>query len=316
MYDEDNYLTKNRVINRYQLAKLHTFESAARHLSFALSAEELCISPSAVSHQINKLEEELGIKLFERFHRRVELTHDGKNLFSVFKKTLNILNQELLEIKNQEIIGSLTVYSRPSFAHGWLVPKLRNFNELYPYISLNILSGNEVINFNKHRIDLAIYYDDLYYEELNCDFLMNETVIPVCSPDYAQQHNLINNIDNLINCTLLHDNQAWGYDSNFDEWNTWATNFSLSFDFNHIAKISFDRSDLAIIAAMNHCGVAMGRKHLIEEYLLNGKLITPFAQMPATCKQRYHILTPQGKRNPKVNVFIQWLKSNVISATN
>ena len=95
MYDENRFLNKNHVINRYQLSKLHTFESVARDLSFALAAEELCISPSAVSHQINKLEDELSFKLFQRYHRRIALTHEGMNLFKVVKKSLNILNQEI-----------------------------------------------------------------------------------------------------------------------------------------------------------------------------------------------------------------------------
>ena len=316
MYKEENYLATNRVVNRYQLAKLHTFESAARHLSFSSTAEELCISPSAVSHQINKLEEELGFKLFERFHRRIELTRDGRNLFNVFKKSLNILNQEILEIKNQEIIGTLTIYSRPSFAQRWLVPKLGQFTKLYPYITVNVLSGNEIIDFNKHRIDLAIYYDDLFYEKLNGEYLMSETIIPVCSPFYAKQNNLYDNVDNLYQCTLLHDNQAWGSDSNFDEWDTWATHFSLSIAFNDIHKIFFDRSDSSIIAAINHAGVAMGRKHLIEQSIQSGQLVAPFPRMHALCKQRYHILTPHGKYNPKVDVFIQWLKSNASAIDN
>ncbi|MCX8641152.1 MULTISPECIES: DNA-binding transcriptional regulator DsdC [unclassified Gilliamella] len=307
----DNFLTKNRLINRYQLAKLYTFESAARHLSFSLSAEELCISPSAVSHQIQKLEQELGFKLFKRFHRRIELTHDGKHLFDVVRKSLRNLNQEILEISNQEISGILTIYARPSFAQGWLVPKLPDFARHYPYITLNILSGNEVTNFSRHRIDLAIYYDALLYEELNYDFLMSETIIPVCSDFYAKKHNLYNNVERLSNCTILHDSQAWEYDSNCDEWMGWANHYSLPFDFNDIPKIDFDRSDLATTAAINHGGVAMGRRKLIGKLLESGELITPFPEMEMLCKQRYYILRAQAKYNPKADIFIKWLKSLV-----
>lgn len=316
MYDEDKYLTKNRIINRYQLAKLYTFESVSRHLSFTLAAEELCISPSAVSHQINKLEEELGFKLFKRFHRRIELTPDGSNLFEVVKKSLRNLNQEILDIINQEINGILTIYARPSFTQDWLVPKLSAFISNYPDITLNILSGNEVINFNKHRIDLAIYYDDLYYEELDCEYLMNESIIPVCSQCYADKYNLLNNIDNLNNCTLLHDAQARGYDSNFDEWCTWADSFSLSFNFSHIQKMMFDCSAMAITAAINHTGVAMGRRRLIDKFIKTGQLVTPFPKMEILCKERYYILTPKGKYNPKIDIFIQWLKNNILPANN
>ena len=198
-------LIRNRFINRYQLSKLHTFESVARHLSFALAAEELCISPSAVSHQINKLEEELNFKLFKRFHRRITLTHDGKNLFAIVKKSLNILNQEILEIKQ--------------------------FINYYPHITLNIISGNNDIDFSQYPIDLAIYYDSLHHDELSCEHLISETIIPVCTPNYAHQHNLYNNTENLKNCVLLHYNQNKFLDFSFDEWQTWANHFSLSFDY-------------------------------------------------------------------------------------
>ncbi|MCZ5716394.1 LysR family transcriptional regulator, partial [Escherichia coli] len=90
----------------------------------ALAAEELSLSPSAVSHRINQLEEELGIQLFVRSHRKVELTHEGKRVYWALKSSLDTLNQEILDIKNQELSGTLTLYSRPSIAQCWLVPAL------------------------------------------------------------------------------------------------------------------------------------------------------------------------------------------------
>lgn len=120
MYPEKSYITRNKLLNGYQLSKLYTFGIAARRSSFALAADELSISPSAVNHRINSLEEELGFKLFQRFHRKVELTSEGERVFWVLKSSLEYLNQEILEIKNQELSGTLTVYSRPSIAHvGW-----------------------------------------------------------------------------------------------------------------------------------------------------------------------------------------------------
>ena len=204
MHSEDKVSNSSRFINRYQLSKLHTFESAARHLSFASAAEELCISPSAVSHQINKLEEELNFKLFNRFHRRITLTNDGKNLFAVVKKSLSILNQEIVDIKNKDVTGAITIYSCPSFIQEYLIPKVSQFTESYPHINLNMISGNTPINFNQYPVDLAIYYDSLHYDELNCEHLISETLIPVCTPDYAKQFNLLCNIENLKKCILLH----------------------------------------------------------------------------------------------------------------
>ena len=310
MYNEGSIPNKNRYINRYQLSKLHTFESVARHLSFALAAEELCISPSAVSHQINKLEDELNFKLFKRFHRRITLTHDGKNLFTVVKKSLNILNQEILDIKIKDVTGALTIYSCPSFTQEFLIPKLSQFTAYYPYITLNIISGNQAINFKQYPIDLAIYYDSLHYDELTCEHLISETIIPVCTPSYAHQHNLYNNTENLKSCVLLHYNNK-PLDFSFDECQSWASHFLLSFDFNIMQNMLFDRFDHSITAALNNAGIAIGRKQTIKKYLESGQLIAPFLDMEAQCEQRYYICKSQEKYNPKMDIFIQWLKSYV-----
>lgn len=311
MFDDDRLITNNRLISGYQLAKFHTFEAAARHCSFIRAAEELCITPSAVSHQINKLEEELNFKLFTRFHRRIELTQDGENLFNILKKSLAILNREIFEIKSQELIGQLTIYSRPSFAKEWLVPRISEFNKKHPYITLNILTGNGVVNFNRHSIDLAIYYDDLQHEDLDVYHIMNETIVPVCSPLYAEQYQLNQCVENLKHCLILHDNQAWRCDSNLDEWQSWGKHYNLDIDFEDLPKMLFDRFDLAIIAAVNHSGIAMGRKNIVNNYLASGELIMPFPNMTLACKQHYYVVSANKQRNPKVRAFVRWLKENL-----
>ncbi|PWC11146.1 DNA-binding transcriptional regulator DsdC [Brenneria roseae subsp. americana] len=308
MYDANHYLVRNKHLNGYQLSRLHTFEVAARHSSFALAAEELSLTPSAVSHRINHLEDELGFRLFQRFHRRVELTPEGERLFSVFKSSLNYLNQEILEIKSQELSGMLTVYSRPSVAQCWLVPKLADFARHYPAISLNILTGNEMVDFSGAGIDLAIYFDDKTPEKLACEHLMDESMVPVCSPEYAQRFDLIAKPDNLRRCTLLHDRQAWSYDSDVGEWSAWASHFSITLD-ERQCGMGFDRSDLAVIAAMNHIGVAMGRRKLVSKRLESKELIVPFPGLEMKCEQRYYITTLSDRQWPKINAFIQWLKN-------
>ena len=205
-----------RLLNGWQLSKLYTFEVAARHESFALAAEELSLTPSAVSHRINQLEEELGIQLFVRSHRKVELTHEGKRVFWALKSSLDSLNQEILDIKNQELSGTLTVYSRPSIAQCWLVPALGDFTRRYPSISLTVLTGNDNVNMQRAGIDLAIYFDDAPSSQLSHHFLMDEAIVPVCTADYARQHQLQQNPGNLRHCTLLHDRQAWSNDSGTD----------------------------------------------------------------------------------------------------
>ncbi|WP_373099941.1 MULTISPECIES: DNA-binding transcriptional regulator DsdC [Pasteurellaceae] len=308
MYSIERNLVKNRRLDRYQFAKLHTFETCARHLSFAIAAEELCITPSAVSHQISRLEHELGFQLFKRYHRRIELTYEGKKLFHTLQQSFDMLNKEIFDIRHQEISGELIIYARPSLAQSWLVPQLAGFAQKYPYITLNMLTGNETINFERYKVDLAIYYDDLYDEKLHHYKLMSESIIPVCSPDYAQKYSLHQNTDSLKKCTLLHDGQAWSNHSDFEEWQSWFEYFQLPFKVTDIPSMMFDRSDLALTAAIHHMGIAMGRKHLIEPYLPTHQLIMPFPQLEKRCQQCYYIVTPY-MNSPKINAFITWLKN-------
>ncbi len=310
MYSQDNITSKTNRLNSFQLAKMHTFEVAARHCSFSLAAEELSITPSAISHRINALESEIGILLFKRSHRKIELTSGGKRIYIAITSSLSTLNQEILEVKNNEISGELTIYSRPSFAQCWLVPRISDFQKQYPAISLNILTGNENINFHGHGIDVAIYFDEKKLSKLTCQDIMTETIVPVCSPEYAEEFDLIDNIENLGKCTLLHDNQAWGYSSNTDEWELWASYFNVN-SLDPVTNIGFDRSDLSVIAAVNNAGVAMGRESLINKHVEKGELIKPFTNKKLLCPQRYYIATLPNNKNSKIELFINWLTNKV-----
>lgn len=299
----------HKTLTGFQLSKLITFEVAARHESFALAAEELFLTPSAVSHQINLLEKELNIKLFLRLHRKVELTNEGKRVFLALQFSLDYLNTEIKAIQNQALAGSLTIYARPSIAQCWLVPKLSSFTECYPFIQLSILTGNENVNFQRTGIDLAIYFDNQPSFQLDYQYLMDEHIIPVCSPEYAAKFNLMGNLGNLMHCTLLHDCQAWSNGTGTDEWNSWAIHFNAHIDSS--VGISFDRSDLALIAAKNHLGITMGRKRLVEKEIERGELVLPFPEMYLCCDQHYYVASLKDRKWPKIDAFIDWLKAAV-----
>ncbi|ABU71572.1 hypothetical protein VIBHAR_02611 [Vibrio campbellii ATCC BAA-1116] len=149
------------------------------------------------------------------------------------------------------------------------------FKQKHPSIELNILTGNENVNFQGYGIDAAIYFDEQIPEKLWSKELMSEEIIPVCTQAYAEQFNLFEQPANLVNATLLHDNQAWDYNSHHDEWTLWAKENGIT-DIDAIPSISFDRSDLAVSAAMHNAGVAIGRLSLVEKRLKSGELITPF----------------------------------------
>lgn len=306
MYTNNNNLTKDWAVSSHQLSKLHTFEAAARHQSFSLAAEELSLTPSAVSHRINILEQELGFKLFHRYHRKIKLTSEGERVYSSLYASLRAISQEIREIKSSELSGELSIYSRPSIAQCWLVPKLTDFYQKYPLIDLNILTGNEYINFNKYNVDVAIYYDDKIPEGIHYEKLMSESIVAVCSPQYAEDHQLTDRVDALANCTLLYDKQAWNFKSEFSEWSFWAESFGIN-GLDDCRKVGFDRSDLSIISAINHGGVAIGRQRLIDKHIESGVLVKPFPNLKLECKHDYYAVTPYINQSPKVKVFVEWL---------
>ncbi|USD42989.1 DNA-binding transcriptional regulator DsdC [Vibrio sp. SCSIO 43135] len=308
MYTKENLFSGQSRVNSFQLSKLHTFEVAARHGSFSLAAEELSLTPSAISHRINKLEVDIGIQLFKRTHRKITLTEEGVRIYQSLQKALNELNQEIFDVKSGDVSGPLTVYSRPSFAQCWLVPRIHDFNQRYPDIELRLLTGNENVDFQGYGIDVAIYFDEHRPKKLHCETLFQETIIPVCSSEYAARFDLHGSIHNLANTTLLHDNQAWDYDSNDDEWQGWAKANGIKSLLSQ-SSIGFDRSDLAVVAATNHAGIAMGRCSLVQNQLLSGELITPFTGTEVPCKQSYYAATLPTRRSEKVTLFIEWLKS-------
>ena len=311
MTASNKVMNLDKSLTGFQLSKLHTFEVAARHESFSLAAKELCLTPSAVSHQINLLEKELNIKLFLRLHRKVELTAEGKHIFWALQSSLDHINTEIKAIQNQTLSGPLTIYARPSITQNWLVPKLSDFIQRYPFIELSILTGNENVNLQREGIDLALYFDNQPCPQLNYQYLMDEHILPVCSPEYAEKFNLVDNWQNLNQCTLLHDSHAWCNKTGTGEWDSWAAHFNINIDTP--SALYFNRSDLASIAAKNNLGVTMGRKRLVEKAIKNGELIAPFPDQFLLCEQHYYITSLKDRHWPKIEAFSLWLKNQTMS---
>ena len=240
----------------------------------------------------------------------MELTSEGQRLFIVLQSSLEHLNHELNAIKNQALAGSLPLYARPSITQCWLIPKLHDFMQRYPLIELSILTGNDTINFQRTGIDLALYFDHQPSAHLNYQYLMDEQIVPVCSPEYAAKMNLIGNVQHLNQCTLLHDSQAWNNGTGTDEWQSWGQHFQVKL--NTAAGIHFDRSDLAMLAAKNHLGICMGRKRLVQQDLESGALVMPYPDMFLACEQHYYLVSRKDRHLPKVSAFVAWLQQQTL----
>lgn len=289
------------------LSNLHTFLVAARHLSFARAADELCLTASAVSHRIARLEEELSLKLFHRLPRKVDLTDDGERIFKVMQHTMDTLSEAVQERSDSQIEGQLCFYARPSVAQCWLVPRLADFTARYPGIQLDVRVGNEPIDYRTRRIDLVLCYSNGEHPGLESLRLMPERIAPVCSPQYAQAHGLMGNPERLAQCTVLHDVAAWDNISFDAEWRLWLDAVGDSSELPS-RFMTFDRSDLSTLAAINHAGVAIGREQLVRKRVQDGELVLPFGGFREAFNYGYYLVHPAHETLPRrLKALIDWL---------
>ena len=294
-------------LNSSQFANLHTFLVAARHLSFARAAQELCLTASAVSHRISRLETALNMKLFQRLTRQVSLTDEGERIFEILQSAMGELSEALERSSQPEIAGAIALYARPSVAQCWLVPRLADFIERYPLVSLDLRVGNDNVDFRTRKIDLALYYANGEFPGLTSQRLMRECMAPVCRPEYAQRHRLHENPQNLSNCTTLHDSLAWDHAAYDAEWTLWAEQHNLLAALPK-RTLTFDRSDLCVTAAMSHAGIAIGRQQLVQKRVDRGELVLPFGGFRQYGHYDYYLVHPPLNVVPKrLQVFMNWL---------
>lgn len=294
-------------LNGSQLGSLHVFLIAAQQLSFARAADALCLTASAVSHRIKRLEEELDMQLFHRQSRQVSLTEDGVCLFAVMQKTMDDISGAITQRADAAIAGQLTLYVRPSVAQCWLIPRLAEFTARLPDVQLDIRVGNDSIDYRTRQIDLVLCYSNGQHPGLVSTHLMPERIAPVCSPRYAQLHGLTGDLQQLHRCTLLHDVAAWD-NATFDaEWRLWADSQGLNSQLPQ-RLLRFDRSDLCTSAAVHDIGLAMGREQLVKEHLQRGELILPFGDFVDMPGYGYYLVHPAHAAMPRrLAAFMEWV---------
>ncbi len=290
------------------LGSLYCFVCAANHLSFTLAAKDLFLTQGAVSSRIKKLEEYLGFKLFLRFNRSIQLTEEGKQLLATLEKSFHSLSTTICDLQNNDCSGDLFLSAPPSFSMSWLTPKLVDFEKMYPRLFIHLFTYDRLYDFSRDNIDIAIYYGSGNYPGLSAQLLMQEYLQPVCSPLYADKHDLYNKPGNMENCRFLHDVCAWPEARKKSEWGYWCRETGLTgFDFKN--NYTFDVSYLAALAAINGNGIAMGRHRIIAADLECGKLVTPF-NMPIKAQQGYYVVChPNRVDQPAIKAMLDWLMS-------
>jgi len=289
------------------ISNLYTFSVAAKYLSFTKAAEQLYLTQGAISQRIKQLEQQLGFKLFVRLTRKLALTEEGRQMCETVNGAFSSIFADIDDIKSNELSGELYIGIAPTFAQSCLMPKLADFQSLYPNLNLKIRVKASPLDFQHEPVDLAIYYSREQYPDMHSEIILEERLTPVCTPKYAELHNIKGNIDSLSQVNLIHCTESLD-SANFDyEWRYWGNQLQQKIHYNLHYSV-FNHAEMAISATRNHMGVAIGRVALIQSYLDSGELIAPFQSIPAG--MNYTLICPKGmEMRPKFKAFTQWLHS-------
>lgn len=282
------------------LKSLIAFETAARLGSFGAAADELNLTPSAISHQIRGLEDALGITLFHRVGRVVELTDVGRRYAESVTEGVNVIAAGTRSIARSGKSDILTIHTVPSFGTQWLMRRLSRFSAMYPDIDVRLNSSVSPVNLLAEEADYAIRYGVVFPDTgVEMTPLPAETIVALCSPAFAKQFKL-KRIKDISGLTLIHS------EVNLYTWREWQRDHpdsKLKLD----RGPRFDRSFMAISAAVDGLGLGLESRLLVERELQDGRLVLPFGDEGPTMVC-HHLTYLKAKAHlPKMGAFREWL---------
>ena len=283
----------------HSLQSLRNFEAAARHLSFKSAANELCVTPTAVSHHIKKLEEQLDCLLFERKTRQVNLTAQGQDLFNTLYKSFNEVDEAIEQIKSHHGRDVVTLGLGSIIGTRWLAPRLGDFWNRYPDIDLRLHHTSLPRHQDTDNFDLAIAWGDGNWP--NSEFIpfIQIQVTPVLSPELKQPES----ISDLFDYPLIHQNSR-------NTWQQWMQRAGIERDIDRSGMV-IDDANLILQAALDGQGVALGILPFVQEELSNGRLVRPF-ELSIDPGQAYYLLYRKNTlEKPAVKAVRDWLLEKV-----
>ncbi|NOI79766.1 LysR family transcriptional regulator [Vibrio tubiashii] len=289
--------------NRHQLLSLlHTFSVAAKHLSFTHAAKELFLTQGGVSHRIKKLEQQLKFTLFVRKTRRLELTAEGERVLAMLNTSFELIFAELDDIQNGELSGELYIATSAYFASAWLMPRLSSFRAQYPSLSIKLQTKQNQSDFQFDPYDVAIFYSEGSYPNHHSERLFSGIRTPVCSPTYAEQHGLFEDIENLDKVSFLHSGSR-------DAWRYWLDSMDIDIDCLTGSDL-FSFNEQSIDAARYSMGVALGRMEFIQPLLDSKELVAPYPSIDSG--KSYYLVCPKGMQHrSRYQVFSKWVHSQL-----
>ncbi|MEE4188187.1 MAG: transcriptional regulator GcvA [Roseobacter sp.] len=283
------------------LTALRAFDAAARHMSFAKAADELSVTPAALSFQIKSLEDHLGAPLFRRLNRAVELTEAGRTLAPGTAAGFEALGTAWRAAQRLQDEQTLTVTAGPAFTAKWLAPRLYEFAQAHPEVELRFSASLKIMDFARDAVDVAIRFGAQHDTSLWSLALAEEWVCPVMTPALAQQYTTP---ESLAEAPLVFDDSIGFLEPSCD-WPAWFKSMGIKATADHGPR--FSQADHAIDAALAGVGVVLGRRALVVKDIDEGRLCMPFPKALRT-GARFRFLCPQGTQDrPQVRAFREWM---------
>jgi len=296
---------------------LRAFEAAARHLSFSAAADELFVTPGAISHQIAGLEQLLGVKLFIRGSRSITLTDAAKACLPLLTQGFATLRQAVTILENDIAVPPLTVNVAPAFATRWLLPRLAAFTKAHPDIALRLSTGLELIDAVRQEsssgpssdlavpADISIRFGRGVYPGFVSEKLFEAEVSPVCGARLLGEELGETSLDDLRRATLLHHDTAY-FEDGKDDWAVWLEAAGLH-DIDASRGPRFSHAGLALEAAEDGLGFALGITALTARDILTGRLVAPF-DLKLVSNYSYHLVySDASKDRAELRTFRAWL---------
>ena len=282
------------------LNALRVFEAAARHESVKIAAEEMNVTHAAVSRQIRKLEADIGLTLFDRQHRQVVLTRDGRDLLGSISPAFDQVENAVAMLKRKNRAARLVVSVDPDFAALWLVPRLGEFNRRTNGLAVEIVSGKAATC----AFDCTIHYANAVARDFNGEALFRPRLFPVCATGLLHQDPPLRTPADLKHFNLIHDRST-------EEWRYFLSNFPAATSVDYTSGLTFSDSSLCLDAAARGLGIAMGDDFLAATHLLEGRLVRPFGPSFPSNNTYYLRVAKKCSTDAAVQAFRNWLLDSV-----
>src|SRR5690554_1886308 len=275
-----------------------TYVVAGGHLNFTWAADDLLVSPSAVSHQIRVLEDYLGVKLFIRENRALSLTPEGRRLHQALEQPFDQIARAIQETVRNRDNESLRIALRPFFSGAWLAQRLNSFWGKWPNIKVDLIHTIKIMDFNTENIDLEIVWGKGDWPDLTSHLLVPGNLTPICSAEFIEEQGRPATPADLVRYTLIHDEDHSAWDAWVDKAGAGPIDFSNN--------LTIDDTNVRLQSILNNQGIMLGCPPLLKEQLASGKLVQLFDIYLDTYS--YYLAYPKSFQLTKnMQIFVDWL---------